>query len=523
MLMAKKDIPLTDDNLQRTSVGQIRRKLLRYSIIATAVGQALVIVITAILYTLFDGMNSYLAFIITMTSIIVFEVVIMLVVVDLLIYPLDIIARTVSSIIGEKPTVYPPNPNRLRGPARMEVAKAVDFLYTKESIPITPTNKQPDEAGQVALNLVHSLPVGLIALDYDFNILAFNDNAPVYRTKRDCIIQLDFRNSGQSLEQWFNKVRDQAISASQTWTRIQNAPSGSLETRHIYDVVASYHQHATDGINLIVVTIDRTSDYVDSEDNADFVALAAHELRAPLTVIRGYLDMLDEEIYDKVTDDQRALLDRLNVSAKRLASYVNNVLNANRYDRNHLQLKLTETTIADIAADVRKDLDLRATTVNRHIDWQIPNNLPTVAADKSSIGEVITNLVDNAIKYSNDGGTVEVTAKRSGDFVAVSVIDHGIGIARSAAEHLFTKFYRSHRSRASVGGTGIGLYISRGIVESHGGTIGVDSTEGEGSTFTFTVPIYQAVKDKLNNDNNSNAQLISKRTGYIDNHGSVIK
>ena len=306
--MAKKDIPLTDDNLQRTSVGQIRRKLLRYSIIATTVGQVLVIVITAILYTLFDGMNSYLAFIITMTSIIVFEVVIMLVVVDLLIYPLDIIARTVSSIIGEKPTVYPPNPNRLRGPARMEVAKAVDFLYTKESIPITPTNKQPDEAGQVALNLVHSLPVGLIALDYDFNILAFNDNAPVYRTKRDCIIQLDFRNSGQSLEQWFNKVRDQAISASQTWTRIQNVPSGSLETRHIYDVVASYHQHATDGINLIVVTIDRTSDYVDSEANADFVALAAHELRAPLTVIRGYLDMLDEEIYDKVTDDQACQL-----------------------------------------------------------------------------------------------------------------------------------------------------------------------------------------------------------------------
>ena len=186
--------------------------------------------------------------------------------------------------------------------------------------------------------------------------------------------------NGTALFNWifaFNKVRDQAISASQTWTRIQNVPSGSLETRHIYDVVASYHQHATDGINLIVVTIDRTSDYVDSEDNADFVALAAHELRAPLTVIRGYLDMLDEEIYDKVTDDQRALLDRLNVSAKRLASYVNNVLNANRYDRNHLQLKLTETTIADIAADVRKDLDLRATTVNRHIDWQIPNNLPS--------------------------------------------------------------------------------------------------------------------------------------------------
>lgn len=521
--MARKNTDITDDNLRQVSVGQIRRKLLRYSIAATAIGQVLIIIITAILYSLFGGMNSYLAFIVTMTSIIVFEVVIMLVVVDLIIYPLDVIARTVSSIIGEKPTVYPPNPNRLRGPVQMELAKAVDFLYTKESMPITPVNKQPDDAGQVALNLIHSLPVGIIALDFEFNILAFNDNAPVYRTKKDCIIQLDFRNSNQSLEQWFNKVRDQSISASQTWTRVQNVPSGSLETRHIYDVVASYHQHAVDGINLIVVTIDRTADYVDSEDNADFVALAAHELRAPLTVIRGYLDMLDEEIYDTVTDDQRALLDRLNVSAKRLVSYVNNVLNANRYDRSHLQLKLTETAIPDIIADVRKDLDLRATTVNRHIKWQIPDDLPTVAADKSSIGEVVTNLVDNAIKYSRDNGTIEVTAKRSGDFVAVSVVDHGIGITRSAADHLFTKFYRSHRSRASVGGTGIGLYISRGIVESHGGTIGVNSTEGEGSTFTFTLPIYSTVKDKLANDDNSNSALISKKTGYIDNHGSVIK
>ena len=276
-------------------------------------------------------------------------------------------------------------------------------------------------------------------------------------------------------------------------------------------------------INLIVVTIDRTTDYVDSENSVDFVALAAHELRTPLTVIRGYLDMLDEEIYDTATDEQKALLDRLNVSAKRLTSYVNNVLNANRYDRNHLQLKLTETTIPSIVADVRKDLDLRATTVNRRIDWDIPDNLPTVAADQSSIGEVITNLVDNAIKYSNDGGVVEVTAKRSGDFVAVSITDHGIGIARSVADHLFTKFYRSHRSRASVGGTGIGLYISRGIIESHGGTIGVNSTEGEGSTFTFTVPIYSTVKDKLASNDNSNATLISKKTGYIDNHGSVIK
>ena len=88
---------------------------------------------------------------------------------------------------------------------QIEIAKAVDFLYTKESTPITPPDKQNSDAGQVALSLVHSLPVGIIALDYDYNILAFNDNAPIYQTKKDCIIQLDFRNSSQSLEQWFSR------------------------------------------------------------------------------------------------------------------------------------------------------------------------------------------------------------------------------------------------------------------------------------------------------------------------------
>lgn len=503
------------------SIGRISRRLGHYCTAAIVISQILVIVIAAVIYTYLDGLNNSYAFFITMSTIAVTETLTLFAVRELFSYPLDIIARSISSIIGEKPSIYPPNPNRLRGPVKEELIKTVDFLYSKDAPLLTTAEAKPDEAGQVALNLLHSLPAGIIALDYNFNVLAFNDNAPVYQSGNRYAIQLDFRNSNQPLEKWFNAVRDEAISASQTWTRIQNVPSGSLEPRHVYDVVATYHQHAQDGVNLIIVTIDRTADYVDSEDNIDFVALAAHELRGPLTVIRGYLDMLDEEIYSTATREQQALLDRLNVSARQLISYVNNVLNANRYDRNHLQLKLTEMRVGDIVRDIQDDLNLRASTKNRHIDWQIPDNLPTVAADKSSVGEVITNLVDNAIKYSNPGGNIEVTAKRSGDFVQISVTDHGIGIPRSATEHLFTKFYRSHRSSASIGGTGIGLYISRAIVESHGGTIGVDSVEGEGSTFTFTLPVYSTVMDEL--DNNSNSRIINRKEAYISNHGAITK
>ena len=170
-------------------------------------------------------------------------------------------------------------------------------------------------------------------------------------------------------------------------------------------------------------------------------------------------------------------------------------------------------------------MDLRATTVGRKVVWDIPADLPSVAADRSSISEVISNLVDNAIKYSNSGGIVDVTAGITGDYVQVSVIDHGIGIARSATEKLFTKFYRSHRSSNAVGGTGIGLYISRAIVESHGGKIGVSSVEGKGSTFSFTLPIYETVKDKLKASDNSNGVIMNNTTTNweISNHGSVTK
>jgi signal transduction histidine kinase len=115
---------------------------------------------------------------------------------------------------------------------------------------------------------------------------------------------------------------------------------------------------------------------------------------------------------------------------------------------------------------------------------------------------------------------VNVTAAVEGDFVKVSVVDHGIGIPSSVMGHLFHKFYRSHRSRETVAGTGIGLYITKAIVESHGGSVGVKSAEGQGSTFWFTVPIYVTVKDKLlaGGNMNTGASMISTGGSWIKNH-----
>jgi len=263
---------------------------------------------------------------------------------------------------------------------------------------------------------------------------------------------------------------------------------------------------------------DRTDIYTPEEDDLDFISFAAHELRGPITVIRGYLDVLEDELQPVLQQDQAELMKRLIVTANRLSSYVNNILNASRYDRRHMKLRLSEESLKRIYEGVSDDMQLRASAQNRVLVVDIPENLPTVAADANSIGEVLGNLIDNAIKYSNEGGLVHVAARPIPGFVEVSVVDRGIGMPANIMPSLFHKFYRSHRSRETVAGTGIGLYICKAIVSSHGGIITARSIENEGSTFSFTLPIYDTVAQKLKSSHNSNASLIEHGGGWIKNH-----
>jgi two-component system phosphate regulon sensor histidine kinase PhoR/two-component system sensor histidine kinase VicK len=381
------------------------------------------------------------------------------------------------------------------------------------------TPKQVTEiTGQEIVNqMIEHMPVGVVMLDDHHRILHKNKHAPLHENAEN-LSDLDLLfEQNDSLAAWLKKCEENEIQAQNTWTRIPIQP-GEEKKRQFYDVLASYSKKGEGGIDIIILTVDRTKEYAPDEEAMDFIALAAHELRGPITVIHGYLDVLSEELHDQLDDDYRALLERLTVSASRLSSYVNNILNASRFDRRHFKLHLSEYKLQNLYRSVAEDLNMRARTQNRLLSVSIPNDLPTVAADKNSIGEVMTNLVDNAIKYSNEGGQVIVKARVAGDYVEVSVSDSGIGMPANVVQKLFTKFYRSHRSRETVAGTGLGLYISKAIIESHGGTITVRSVEGHGSTFIFTLPIYSTVADKLLASDNKNEAIIENSNGWIKNH-----
>ena len=394
--------------------------------------------------------------------------------------------------------------------ANVSIAPALAFS------PQSLSAQKPTEAQKIICSALDQSVCGFVIMNHEREIIYASRATPInVSTDGAKSLGLIF-NDNDTLEKWWDDCDGKAVHAEKTWPRIPDKLPNQ-EGRRYFDVIASYDKGVAS--EMVLTLIDRTHLYEIGEEELDFIAFAAHELRGPITVIRGYIDVLSDELSDELQDDQKELFRRLAVSATRLAGYVNNILNTSRYDRRHLRMHLSETTVSNVYDTIRDDMDLRASSQGRLLSVDIPDGLPTIAADVSSLSEVFSNLIDNAIKYSNEGGTINVTASSKGDMVEIAVEDHGIGMPASVVSNLFQKFYRSHRSRETVAGTGIGLYISRGIIESHGGTISVRSEDGRGSTFTVSLPSYKIVADKIKADDNGNKAIMKTSEGsWIKNH-----
>jgi signal transduction histidine kinase len=458
-----------------------------------------------------------LIFWIIMVAVLATTIGVNIILLTLLTLPFKDLTSALTHASGEPTTVTPPNPNA-RHFERDGFKPLLQLVYKLAAGDATEKKVDADshlpiEALTAALD---NTAVGFIILDGQGQVIFANPQAPVHTDPNgQTIIDLLYDDE-LTLEAWLKECEQHAVHSEHTWKRIPNKITGE-EGRKIYDVTASYQKGST--AEVVITLFDRSNDYQPDDDDLDFIAFAAHELRGPITVIRGYLDVFGDEVGEKLDADQTELLKRLVVSANRLSSYINNILNASRYDRRHLKVHLAEDTVANIYDSIRDDMDLRASSQGRALSVHLPEDLPTIAADAGSASEVFSNLIDNALKYSNEGGSVNVTATVDGDFVNISVEDYGIGMPGNVVSNLFHKFYRSHRSRETVSGTGIGLYISKAIIESHGGKISVRSVEGKGSTFTFSLPIYSTVADKLQASNNSNEGLINHTDGgWIKNH-----
>lgn len=493
----------------------IFQKFSTWFIVSTQLLVTLVIggaLIAADVFTISDT-----AFLLSLFAICFASLTVNLIAFSLITEPFHSLLNAIVHAAGEPTTATLPNPNAKQY-GKSGFKKVLQTVYELGSTTKTesqgPTSDQKDTAA-IVTRALDTTTTGFAILNKHGKVLYGNKAAPIKLTNNDKQeLQLEFSNE-MTLDEWIANCEQHEVHATRIWRRVANKLPGE-ENRRIFDIIASYQKGST--AEVVLSFIDYTDQYVPEEEELNFIAFAAHELRGPITVIRGYLDVLDDELDGTIRAEQKQLLDRLTVSANRLSSYVNNILNASRFDRRHLKVHLKEDTVADIYSSIADDMQMRATAQQRLLSVAIPADLPTVAADRGSISEVLGNLIDNGIKYSHEGGVVTVSAEAKGDYIEVSVADSGIGMPGNVVENLFHKFYRSHRSRETVAGTGIGLYICKAFVESHGGTISVRSSEGNGSTFMFTLPIYSTVEHTLNSDNSSNESLIRKREGWIKNH-----
>jgi signal transduction histidine kinase len=222
----------------------------------------------------------------------------------------------------------------------------------------------------------------------------------------------------------------------------------------------------------------------------EFLALTTHDLRSPLTVISGVINFFTSGRLGDLTPEQKNMVEMMERNTQNLIELVNDLLDASKLESGTLRLDAASIDLRGLVEELREQMQPLAAQKEIALEETIPEDLPPLQADRAKLRRVLVNLLSNALKFTPKSGRVSLSATREGDFVRVAVADTGVGIAPDDLKDIFDK-YAQARSRAtrSEKGTGLGLYITRQLVELHGGRIEVQSEVGKGSTFSFTIPI----------------------------------
>jgi signal transduction histidine kinase len=234
----------------------------------------------------------------------------------------------------------------------------------------------------------------------------------------------------------------------------------------------------------------------------EFLSMASHQLRTPLTSVKGYISMVLEGDAGKISDMQKHLLNEAFTSSERMVHLIHDFLNVSRLQTGKFML---EQHPFDIGRLVKEEVDsLRRTAESRNMKLKFVNKVDELILniDENKIRQVVMNFIDNALYYSLEDTTITIELEQKEDSIELRVIDTGIGVPKSEQGQLFSKFYRASNARKQrPDGTGVGLYLAKKVVTSHGGDVLFESTEGKGSTFGFTLPLKKLL---VESDDNSN-------------------
>lgn len=225
------------------------------------------------------------------------------------------------------------------------------------------------------------------------------------------------------------------------------------------------------------------------ETKDEFISMASHQLRTPLTSVKGYLSMVLEGDAGKINPNQRKMLQQASISAQRMVYIIADLLNVSRLKTGKFIIEDMPVDLSQIVEDEINQLKEIAQSRSLELVYKKPTNFPLIRLDETKIRQVAMNFIDNAIYYTQTGGRIEVSLSETPKSIEYRVVDNGMGVPQDERHHLFTKFYRAKNAQsARPDGTGLGLFMAKKVVIAEGGAIIFTSREGQGSTFGFSFP-----------------------------------
>jgi PAS domain S-box-containing protein len=341
--------------------------------------------------------------------------------------------------------------------------------------------------------IVESSADGIFTLDSSFRFQSFNkscarmtgfDTQEVIGLSHSDIIQWHYREPGLSFEDaeaggW--PLTAQAILYNEG--DLERKDGGKVSVGITYAPILS-----SEGKLLsIVANMRDISKFREAEElKSTFISIISHELRTPVALIKGYVGTLrreDAEWDPEVVRDSLAIIED---EADRLTSLIDDLLDASRLQAGALVLNLSEVHLDQIAKRIAQRFQTQ--TDEHTFKVEFPSDFPCIIADEDRLNQVVSNLVSNAVKYSSEGGTIEIRGQVRLEEVHVCVIDQGPGIAKDDIPHIFDRFYRSSEAAQKTQGAGLGLYLAKAVVEAHGGNIWVNESKDEGTIICFSIP-----------------------------------
>lgn len=264
--------------------------------------------------------------------------------------------------------------------------------------------------------------------------------------------------------------------------------SGRLDYKIALDHADGDFMRLADTMNAMAARIAATEKAI-AEKNKEFISIATHELRAPLTAIIGQLSIFQEMYEDKLETKAKYLIDQSYYGTVRMRDLVNDMLNVARLEGGHSEFALAQVAIKPIVEDIVSNMTVVAQIAKVNLHYK-NIHAADVIADEQRLRIIINNFVSNAIKYNRPGGNVNVSHEVKDDQLVTKIEDNGLGIPENQKAHMFEKFFRvEHEDRKSVTGTGLGMYITRQYIEQMQGKLWYESTHGKGTVFYFSLPL----------------------------------